>query len=154
MSLTPMELFVSRWVKAPAGLVFRAFTESALLERWFCPAEEVALRVERCDARAGGGYRFVFDFPDGTVTPVIGEYRVVEPPNRLVFTWTWENPNPWAGVVTLVTVRLVERDGGTDVRVHHADFTTAEMKDRHEGGWPGTLDRLPALIRALSGETP
>jgi uncharacterized protein YndB with AHSA1/START domain len=137
---------------APAALVFRAFTESDLLERWFCPSAEVALRVERCDARPGGQYRFVFSFPDGSVVPVIGEYREVRPPSKLVFTWTWEKPNPWAGVVTLVTVRLIETAGGTDVRVHHADFTTIEMKDRHEGGWPGTLDRLRPVIEALSLE--
>lgn len=147
-----MELFVSRWVKGSSALVFRAFTEPQLLERWFCPSPEVALRVETCDVRPGGRYRFLFRFPGGAVTPVVGEYRVVEPPRRLVFTWTWEEPDPWAGVVTLVTVTLVERNGGTDVRVHHADLSTEEMKQRHEGGWPGTLDRLGSLIAKLLQE--
>ena len=30
--------------------------------------------------------------PDGEPFYVAGEYRVVEPPSRLVFTWTWEDP--------------------------------------------------------------
>jgi len=141
-----LELFVSRWVKAPPALVFRAFTEASLLERWFCPSAETALHVDRCDPRPGGHYRFIFRFADGSVIPVLGEYLQVEPPRTLAFTWTWEKPNPWAGVVTLVTVHLVERDGGTDVRVHHADFTASDMKEQHEGGWPGTLERLGRFL--------
>src|SRR5260221_6829543 len=101
-----LEIFASQWFNAPAPLVFRAFTEPALLERWFCPSPEVALRVERCEPHPDGAYRFVFYFPDGRAVPVIGEYKVVEPPHRLAFTWTLEPPDRWAGIVTLGTVTL------------------------------------------------
>jgi uncharacterized protein YndB with AHSA1/START domain len=144
-----LEIFASRWIEAPIELVFRAFTEADLLERWFCPSVEVTLRVERFEARTGGMYRFVFHFPDGRVVPVIGEYRVFHPPHRLVFTWTWEEPDPWAGVVTLVSVNLMESNGGTSVNVHHEQLQTSGMKQMHESGWEATLHRLELLSTAI-----
>jgi uncharacterized protein YndB with AHSA1/START domain len=144
-----LEILASRWFDAPLALTFRAFTEPALLERWFCPSPEVALRVERCDPRVGGAYRFVFHFPDGRMVPVVGEYRVVEPPHKLGFTWTWEEPDPWAGVVTLVSVSFMARGGGTHVEVHHTQLTTSDMKQMHESGWTATLLRLEPLLREL-----
>ncbi|MGH9662503.1 MAG: SRPBCC family protein [Bryobacteraceae bacterium] len=150
MSAATLEIFSNRWFNAPATLVFRAFTEPALLERWFCPSPEVALRVEQFNPQPGGAYRFVFYFPDGRKVPVIGEYRIVEPPQRLVFTWTWEPPDPWAGLVTLVEVNFLPRDSGTFVEVHHVQLATADMKEMHEAGWVGTLARLDELLGKMS----
>jgi uncharacterized protein YndB with AHSA1/START domain len=145
-----LEILVNRWVQAPASLVFRAFTEPYLLERWFCPSPEVALQVEQCNPCVGGDYRFVFYFPGRRAVPVIGEYRVVEPPHRLVFTWTWEEPDPWAGVVTMVSVNLTEWDGGTSVEVHHAQMETGEMTEMHQSGWTATLARLDEILQGLA----
>lgn len=144
-----LEVLVSRWFRAPAELAFRAFTEGSILEQWFCPSADVALRVERCDPRPGGTYRFVFHFPDGRAVPVIGEFREVEPAHRLVFTWTWEPPDPWAGIVTLVTVTFQRRDGGTQVDIHHAELATLEMKTMHQSGWAATLVRLETKLDEL-----
>jgi uncharacterized protein YndB with AHSA1/START domain len=150
--MTPetLEISANRWLHAPISLVFRAFTEPHLLERWFCPSPDVALQVERCNPQVGGDYRFVFYFPGGRAVPVVGEYRIVEPPHRLVFTWTWEAPDPWAGVVTLVSVNLTECDGGTSVEVRHAQMEAGEMTDMHQSGWTATLARLDETLHRLA----
>jgi uncharacterized protein YndB with AHSA1/START domain len=150
MNSESLEVLACRWFKAPVELAFRAFTEAPLLEQWFCPSPEVALRVEHCDPRPGGAYRFVFHFPDGRVVPVIGEYRTVEAPRKLVFTWTWEEPDPWAGVVTLVTVKFSARNGGTNVEVHHERFTSPDVKQVHDSGWIATLRRLEHMLAEIS----
>lgn len=149
MTNETLEVLVSRWFSAPAELAFRAFTEGPLLEQWFCPSADVVLRVERCDPRPGGTYRFVFHFPDGRVVPVIGEFRDVSPGRRLVFTWTWEAPDPWAGLITLVTVTFKRRSGGTQVDIHHAELATIEMKAMHQSGWVATLLRLERELDEL-----
>jgi len=141
-----MEVTIGKWFAAPRELVFRAFTEPRLLEQWFCPSPEVALRVEQCDVRPSGKFRLIFYFPGNRVVPVIGEYQTVKVPEKLVYTWTWEDPDPWAGVVTLVTVDFRDLDGGTDVVIHHSRFTTQEMKQMHEAGWPPALSRLDSLV--------
>src|SRR5262249_34515778 len=134
MSGPRLEVFANCWYAAPPPLVYRAFTEPELLEQWFCPSADTLLKVERCDVRPSGRYRFVFYFPDQSIVPVLGEYQVVDPPRRLTFTWTWEPPSPWADVVTLVSVSFSAKDGGTDVRVHHERFTAPDMKQSHEIG--------------------
>ncbi len=93
-----------RYAASPA-LVFRAFAEPQLLEHWLCPDPSASLRVEHLDFRVGGTYRLVFTFPDA-VRPVIGEYLVIDPPNLLRFTWTWEPPDEFAGLETVVTVSV------------------------------------------------
>lgn len=135
----------SRWYAAPPELIYRAFTEPELLEQWFCPTPEIAVRIDKCDPRPGGSYRFVYHFPNGATVPVIGEYQTVTPGRQLIFTWTWEPPDPHAGMLTLVTVDLEERDGGTEVSVRHERFPDSEMRGRHEAGWSSTLERLVTL---------
>ena len=149
-SLDPIQVVCDRWFAAPPPLVFRAFTERDLLERWFCPSPDVTVRVETCDPRPGGRYRFVFAFPDGRMVPVLGDYRTVTPSERLVFTWTWEPPDPWAGVVTEVTIDFVAKDGGTQVHVRHERFATIDMKAPHEAGWLTTLERLQPLLARVA----
>jgi uncharacterized protein YndB with AHSA1/START domain len=135
-------LSVRRTYTAPPDVVFRALTERDLLERWFRPSPDVTVRVEDLDPRVGGRYRFVFHLPGDQRSVVIGEYRVVARPRQLAFTWTWEPPDPHAGIDTLVTIDLSEKDGGTELVLTHAGFPTEEAKRRHEQGWSGGLDAL------------
>jgi hypothetical protein len=76
---------------------------------------------------------------DGAVTAY---GPAVERPNRLVFTWTWEPPDPHAGIGTLVTIELLAAGTGTEVVVTHEWFPTVAARDRHEAGWRATVDRL------------
>jgi uncharacterized protein YndB with AHSA1/START domain len=135
----------SRWYAAPAELIFRAFTEPQLLERWFCPSPQAAVRVEQCEPRPGGTYRFVYHFPGANTRTVTGEYLIVTPAQQLIFTWTWEPPDPNAGILTLVTIDFAELDTGTQVSVRHERFPTPEMRSSHESGWTSTLARLVLL---------
>jgi hypothetical protein len=56
-------------------------------------------------------------------------------PRRLAFKWTWEPPDPHAGVETLVTIDLYEKEGGTKLALTHARFPTAQLMRQHESGW-------------------
>ncbi len=147
------QLSVRRSYAAPPGVVFRAFTEPGLLERWFRPSPDVTLKVMQMDLRLGGRYRFVFQFPDDHTAVVIGEYRAIAPPHRLAFTWTWEPPDPHAGIDTLVTIDLNEKKGRTELALTHASFPTEEIMRRHESGWEAVLDSLHGLTATLSAMT-
>lgn len=51
--------------------------------------------------------------PEGKDYWAQGVYREVLEPERLVFTWAWENPKGNPGRETLVTVRLAKHGAKT-----------------------------------------
>lgn len=126
--------------------VFRAFTEPALLTRWFSPSAAVAIEVLAHELRPHGRYRFRYTEANGTVAVVSGLFREIVPPRRLVFTWTWEPPDPHAGIDTLVTVEVSVDGDGTLVDVTHERFPDSASRDRHDAGWSATLARIPGAL--------
>lgn len=79
----------------------------------------------------------------------LGEYRILARPHKLAFTWTWEPPDPHAGIETLVTIDLQEKDGGTELALTHARFPTEQTMRQHESGWGASLTRLNELVGRL-----
>lgn len=79
-------ILVRRWLAAPPARVFAAFTEPALLRRWWGGIPGSTLSVCEVDLRPGGKWRFVERMADGREVPFSGRFRSVEPPHRLVFT--------------------------------------------------------------------
>jgi len=113
---------------------FALITEPERLRRWMA----VAARVE---LRPGGDYRW-------TVTPghtAAGTIVDVEPGNRVVFSWGWEDGDPAPGGST-VTLTLTPVDAGTEVRLEH-DGLTDEQAAHHAVGWNHFMDRLVAAGR-------
>ena len=84
---------------------------------WETPTAEV-------DLRPGGRYRLAMTDTDKNETHVVvGEYKEIQPPERLVYTWAWESKtDEMSGSEdTLVTVEFAEADGGTEVSLTHVD---------------------------------
>lgn len=147
MSGRTLDVVVRRRFRASLETVFGAFTEPEQLARWFSPSDEIATEVVEFDLRVGGSYRFVFRFPGGHENSVLGVFREISRPNRLVYTWTWQAPDPHAGIETLVTVELKEEGSETEVTVTHERFPNQEARKRHDAGWRGAFDRLAKQIR-------
>ena len=83
----PVVIF-HRVIRAAPELVFRMYTEPEHLRRWWGP-RHLDLVVCEIDIRVGGRYRFVHRAPDGQEFGFFGEYRVIEPPHRLVQTFVY-----------------------------------------------------------------
>lgn len=144
MASSPLTVVARQRFDVSPARVFRAFTDPALLIRWFSPSPAVSIEVLHHDLRPAGRYRYRYREADGTVSIVTGAFVAIEPPARLVFTWSWEPPDPHAGVETLVSVQCIALGAGTDVTVTHERFPDDVSRSRHELGWRGTLARLPA----------
>ena len=85
-------LRLTRVFNAPRALVFCAWTEAEQMKRWFCPHDHWGVDVE-VDARVGGAYRIAMhDTDTGRDHVARGTFREVRAPERLVFTWQWEDP--------------------------------------------------------------
>ena len=136
-------LEVRRTIAAPRQRVFEAWTTPAELKRWAGPGPFVTPLAE-VDLRVGGHYRIHMREPNGSEHRVFGVYREVDPPRRLVYTWSWEN-DPEI-VESVVTVEFHERGNATEVVLRHEGFPTKESRDRHETGWGGCLKKLATVV--------
>ena len=152
----PRPLTITRDFHAPRERVWRAWTQPDAIIRWhgpkFYPAAEIS-----ADVREGGAWRACLK--SGNVDDVVlwqsGRYLVVQPPERLEFTFAWETPGheDGPGVETHVIVQLEAlADGGTRMHFSQAGFLTAKSAMSHSAGWNGTFDRLAEfLLDATAG---
>jgi uncharacterized protein YndB with AHSA1/START domain len=83
----PTIIHVERTFDAPRERVWRAFTESEQLARWWGRGNKVI--VERHELRPGGAWRFVEHAPEG-VTGFHGRILEVTPETRIVQTFEWD----------------------------------------------------------------
>jgi len=134
--LAPLE--IRRVIDATLAETWAAWTDPALVARWFAPsdmrAEVIALEV-----RKGGAYRIRMHDREGRDHTVGGSYVAVEPQRRIVMTWAWEGG---AEPQSQVTVEFAERSGGTEIFVLHERLPDAGSIDAHRKGWLGCLDNL------------
>ena len=138
---TETALRITRTFRASREKVFRAWTEPEALKRWFAPDDAFDTRVLLFDSRPGGRYRIDMRKDDASHI-VAGEYREVRPPERLVFTWKWENHPERGTEDTIVTLEFLDHGGSTELVLTHERFPDAAIRDDHNKGWTGCLDRL------------
>jgi glutathione S-transferase len=139
------ELRLSRRFEAPRERVFEAWTDPAFLRRWWAAVQGWTTAAADVDLRPGGRYRLAMRNPaDGTEYAVGGEYVEVAPPERLVYTWTWEGDAAiMAGSEdTIVEVEFRDEAGSTAVVLTHRRFADDRIRDLHGEGWDGCLRNL------------
>jgi len=141
-------LVMTRVFDAPRELVFKAWTDPRHLVRWSCPHGFTLTHCEG-DLRPGGRWRSCMRKPDGHDLWLGGVYREIVPPERLVFTHAWDDPQGNPGHETIVTVTLVERDGKTEMTFRQAEFESAGERDGHRGGWTECFEKLAGYVKTL-----
>lgn len=142
-------LRLSRRFDAPRERVFEAWTSPEVLRRWWHAGPDWDTPEAEVDLRTGGSYRLAMRDPEsGQTHTLVGEYREVQPPERLVYTWTWEsNPDEMQGSAgTLVTVEFSDDGGSTVVDITHSGFATEEIRDLHVHGWEACLANLDPVL--------
>ena len=76
------------------------------------------------------------------ISTVRGEYRAIEPPGLLTYTWIREEGDY---PETLVSWELKHEDGYTRVRVTHSGLVTKSLRERNSG-WPLIVGLLKGYI--------
>ena len=139
------ELLITRTFDAPRELVFEAWTDPCHARNWWGPRDYPATHLE-LDVRPGGVWRGCLQSIDsGKELWQGGVFREVKKPERLVFTFAWEEGGE-RGLETLVTVTFAEQDGKTLMTFRHSPFQSAGERDGHQGGWTSTFDRLDEYL--------
>jgi uncharacterized protein YndB with AHSA1/START domain len=141
------EIVVSRIIHAPPRIVFEAWTQAELFQRWWVPKSfGVTLLSCELDVRVGGGYRLVFP-ADPEPMAFHGRYLEVVPPSRLVWTNEESGEN---GQVTTVTFE--ERGDGT-LLVMRDLYPSKEALDAGAGSTDGMDETLNQLDELLAGSS-
>jgi uncharacterized protein YndB with AHSA1/START domain len=144
------ELVITRIIDAPRPLVFRAWTQPEHLARWWGPQGFSTIHCEM-DVRVGGAYRFGMRSPDGLDFWKRGVFREIVEPQRLVFTFAWEQPDGTLEHELLTTVTFEALGTRTRLTLHQARFLTQERCDEHHHGWTSTLQRLADYLATQGG---
>lgn len=132
-------------IKAPAERIFAALTKPDELLKWWAAEGKFRLVHAERDLQPGGKWlmRLVGNCAgEPSVSSVHGEFRDVDPPRLLTYTWIRENEDY---PETLVRWDLEETDGHTTVRVTHSGLVSESLRARNSG-WPLIVELLEAYI--------
>lgn len=143
-------LRLKRILPAPRPAVYGALSDPGELAKWWGPRGFTAPRVE-FDPRVGGSYRIAMQPPDGDLFHLSGEFREVDPPARLAYTFRWDPPSP-DDRQTVVTLSLQDRGERTEVLLTQRGFATDERLGLHEEGWSDSFGRLEQVLSSYEVE--
>lgn len=145
------ELVATRTINGPSELVFEAWANPELFQKWWVP-RSAPIKLESCDMdiRTGGKYRLKFSM-GAQMMEFFGKYLEVTPHTRLV--WTNEENGEDRAVITTVTFE--EKNSTTLVTVHDL-YPTKESLDEaiangSTGAFPEQFEQLEELIANQKG---
>jgi uncharacterized protein YndB with AHSA1/START domain len=146
------ELVINRTFRAPRELVWQAWADPKLMIKWMGPKHHPANHYEN-DFRPGGAWRSCLASPDGSeVLWLGGKYHELVEPERLVFTFAWDNHPDGSKNEMLVTLTLAEEGTNTRMTLRQTRFTSVEQRDDHGQGWSSSIDRLEELLVSSRAE--
>lgn len=126
------EVQVTRSFKAPRALVYRAYTEPALVRQWLLGPPGWSMPVCEMDVRVGGTYRWQWRSDDGAQEfGFSGAFREVHPSSKIVHTEAYDPGTVgggYPGQDAIVTIAF-EESGGTTTVTTLIDFGSKEARD-------------------------
>lgn len=154
---------ISRVLKAPRELVWKAFTEPEKMKQWWGPKDFTVL-VSKMDLTPGGMYHYGLKSPEGNQMWGRMIYREIVKPERIVFINSFSDEqggitrhpystDPWP-LEMHSTLTFQEHKDGTLLTVRWIPYnaTEEERKSFDKGrpsmqqGWTGTLDQLTGYL--------
>ena len=150
---TDEQILITREFAAPKHLVYRAFTEPDLVRQWWT-AKRGDMKICEIDLRVGGKWRYVMETPDGMEVGFHGEYREIEPNERIVSTEIFEGmPEGVAEEASVNTATFTEEDGRTtlEILVQHSNkqFRDMHVESGMEDGLQDALDLLEEVAVSI-----
>ena len=136
-------------INAPAARVFEALSDPSQRVKWWGVEGKFQVTQMESDLRPGGAWVMRGTSMGTKPFTLHGEYRTIDRPRLLEFTWLHE----WPGGVLTTVVRfdLDEKDGATTVRLTHSGLTTEQARQNYQG-WPWLLALLRDFVEKQSSK--
>lgn len=130
-------------ISAPPATVFAFLIDPEKILSW--------MGAEVTGEPHAGGLYLVKGVSGQPARVVRGAFREVVPVHRLAYSFGWEGSEAVPPGSSLVEIDLIERDGGTLLRLTHSGLPDAAQCASHDRGWAYYLDRL---AMAAAGQNP
>lgn len=128
-------IVVERLMPHPPEKIWRALTQSHLIEEW--------LRKNDFEPRVGHRFQFRAQPVPGWSGVTNCEVLEVDAPKRLAYRWG-DGSESDSGLKTIVTWTLTPQADGTHVRMEHSGF-----RPQDEGGYKGMGGGWPRILGGL-----
>ncbi|RKN86091.1 SRPBCC family protein [Paenibacillus ginsengarvi] len=164
------ELVLTRQVKAPLELVFRAWSEVEHLKQWWGP-KGFEISVARLDFRPGGVFHYNMVASDGHQMWGKFVYQEIEALEKIVWLNSFSDEAghtvraPFSDLIPLEIrneVIFSENNGVTTMTLRSSPFQATEeersffegMFDSMQMGFGGTFDQLEEFLTAFREQSP
>ncbi len=142
---TGERLVLRRKYNSKRDRVWKAWTDKDEMMAWHAP-EGLSVAEYIADLRVGGAFRLTMMQPSSEKLVAKGVYREITPPEKLSYSWIWEEDTPEEEHETLLTIEFNDLGEETEVVFTHENLASAESRDRHTEGWNQVLDKLTAHL--------
>ena len=125
--------------------IFRALTDPGEITAWWSLPGLYTVTEAEIDLREGGAYRLSGTSANSGRFLLTGKYLVVEPPQRLKYTWIPD----WSEDArdSIVEFHLESVGDATRVVISHTGFLSAAACEEHRGGWPAVVGALGEHVK-------
>ena len=121
-------------IAAPPATVFAFLTDPEKILSW--------MGTEATSEAHPGGLYLLKGVGGERARAARGAFREVVPVHRLAYSFGWEGSEEVPPGSSLVEIDLIDRDGGTLLRMTHSGLPNAAQCARHNEGWAHYLGRL------------
>jgi len=139
----PLVVRRETYIAAPRATVFAFLTDPEKILSW--------MGTEATTEAHPDGLYLVKGCGGDRARAARGAFREVVPVHRLAYSFGWEGSEVVPPGSSLVEIDLIDRDGGTLLRMAHSGLPNAEQCAGHDRGWAHYLGRL---AMAATGRNP
>jgi uncharacterized protein YndB with AHSA1/START domain len=132
---------IRRTLPASCEQVFDAWLDAEGMREWMRPGPVTSCDVA-LEPRVGGHFRIVMTARDAQFVNT-GEFRVLDRPAKLQFTWV---SSRWSYQETLVTVELYPREAHCELVLTHERFPLEHSPQQLVTGWTQILEKLGSRL--------
>jgi uncharacterized protein YndB with AHSA1/START domain len=144
---------LTRHIRAPRSLVYRALLDADAVQRWMVP-DGMTSQVHAFDAREGGGFRIslTYDLPtetgktDPQTDTFHGTFLRLVPDTEVVQLVEFETDDPAMQGQMTVSYVLADAGEGTEVVGTHLDVPPGVSPEDNELGWTMSMDKLARFL--------
>ncbi len=138
-----LTLSLSKTIHAPVAEVFNAWLDAKTLAKFMIPMQGMCEPQVSCAPHQGGQFEILMK-ADDNVMPHTGEYVIIEPYSKIVFTWQ-SNHSIDGSQVTLL---FEQAANSTKLTLQQVKFFDQSAKENHTKGWQSILNHLDDVLRS------